>query len=183
VQERDQDLGSIAAMLAVPGGRDRDVAEWTIAADVCRRALDYGRGVFVPKHPDGWSVDDHQQIQSLLARWRSQGLEELREAARAIPCAFGRWRVMVSDFESAEASKLRTVRWAFIVLERLRGLPGAQAKQIDPLMLGLADLLRIEWGVRLDSVPLDERDAIGANRWADRVARRLDLLPNAWRHA
>lgn len=171
------DLGDFVARIAGPQSRERDVAEWTIARDVVRRLDDYEPGSFHARHPGGWSQEEQAQIDGLKARG-GMALDDLRDFANGNPYAFGKWRQMVTDFEERDASKLRTLWWAFYVFERLVRLEGADTEQINALQMRIADCLRIRWRAHLDKIPgLD----VGPVAWSLRGARRVDLLPKLWR--
>lgn len=175
MQEREADLSPLGESIAGPNGRERDVAEWTIAADVVRRISDYERGTFNPRHDGGWSRDEHDFIESLLARGHMD-IDQARQQAESGPYAFGKWRVMVTDFEEQEAGKLRTLWWAFNVFERLVKLVGADAQALNRQQMRIADCLRIRWRAHLDKIPNDD-----PRGWAARGSRRFDLLPHSWR--
>lgn len=174
-------MSRLAEELVAPAGRERDVAEWRLCADVCSRLGDYAPVDFRMGHEAGWSHEEQQGIGMLLAK-RHMDTDDLRGVVANFigpgsETTFGKWRVAVSSFEESEAAKLRTLAWILSVLNRLRELPDAKPEHIDPLVNKLADFLRTAWRARLDKVPIG-RDASG---WAARGTRRYDLLPKSWR--
>jgi hypothetical protein len=170
-------MESIADQLAQGSGREHDVAEWTIAADVCKRLDDYEPGTFKPAHALGWTTDDMAAVQSLLARGR-MNFDDTSQAVLAFPLPFGKWREMVTTFEELESRKLRGLWWAFQVFERLGKLPDAKVDQINNFQLRIWDCLRIRWNMRPETMPTTLREVYP---WASKASRRYDLCPKVWR--
>jgi hypothetical protein len=168
-------LSQLGESLAGSQGRERDVAEWTIAADVVRRIDDHEPGTFQPRHSAGWTREEHEFIESIRSR-ENTDIDQIRQQAEGNPYAFGKWRVMVLDFEELEARKLVALWWAFQVFERLAKLESSDTQTLNRQQMRIADCLRIRWRAHLDKIP-----ATDPRGWATRGSRRFDLLPKSWR--
>lgn len=124
--------------------------------------------------PDGWDTDEGERKHRFIDDLRKAGREiaDLREAAQAMPLAFGEWRRYVCDIEAANAAKLQVLMWIVQTLHVLE----QDDSDYERLKYDVMKFIDRVWGINELPVSGSYRD------WCVRMTRKPNLLPNAWRY-
>lgn len=157
--------GVVEARLAGPDENARNVAEWTICADVLRHLAEYVP-LDIPATPPA--------VQAL----RRMDAEEIRDAltqnpAPALVQAFGQYRYDVTLAECRNAGRLQVLCSTLQSLMRIR-LQATEVEAVDRAIDTIGNWINRVWRV-------DPPLAGDIRSWCIQRTYRPDVLPNMWR--